>query len=164
GKIEGGVKGVIKAEGRSFMRDVKTLVGKGMKLGNRVEALVDVGSGTDLDKGPAGTIEVELHEGQILKSDTGDDEGVIYRRTDKTGKEKDYVGQAKNKERYKERQKEHQRANKDADYEFTEIDRGTPGKDLDMKEQKHIDAGGGPTNKSNPNGGLSNKKNVIKKQ
>jgi hypothetical protein len=32
-----------------------------------------------------------------------------------------------------------------------------------MKEQKHIDAGGGPTNKSNPTGGLSNKKNVTKK-
>lgn len=90
-------------------------------------------------------------------------DGVIYKRTDKTGNQKDYVGQAKSEDRYKARQKEHQRANPDADYEFTEIDRGTQGKDLNAKEQKHIDAGGGPTNKSNPYGGLSNKKNVIKK-
>ena len=58
---------------------------------------------------------------------------------------------------------QHQRANKDADYEFTEIDRGKQGKDLNQKEQKHLDNMGGPTNKSNPNGGTSNKKNVIKK-
>lgn len=35
--------------------------------------------------------------------------------------------------------------------------------DLDIKEQKALDALGGPTNKLNPNGGASNKKNVIKK-
>jgi len=91
-------------------------------------------------------------------------EGIIYKRRDKTGNQKDYVGQAKSEKRYKERQKEHQRANKDADYEFEKIDKGKPGKNLDAKEQKHIDAGCGPTNKSNPNGGLSNKKNVIKKE
>jgi RHS repeat-associated protein len=90
-------------------------------------------------------------------------DGIIYKRTDKTGNQKDYIGQAKSEDRYKARQKEHQRANKDADYDFTEIGRGTQGKDLNMKEQKHIDAGGGPTNKSNPDGGLSNKRNVIKK-
>lgn len=90
-------------------------------------------------------------------------DGVIYKRTDKTGNQKDYVGQAKSDKRYEARQKEHQRANKDADYEFTEIDRGKQGKDLNQKEQKHLDNMGGPTNKSNPNGGTSNKKNVIKK-
>ncbi len=89
-------------------------------------------------------------------------EGVIYKRVDKTGKPKDYIGQTKSEQRYKARQKEHQRANKDADYEFTEIDRGKPGKDLNLKEQKHLDANGGPTNNSNPNGGTSNKKNVVK--
>ncbi len=90
-------------------------------------------------------------------------EGVIYKRVDKTGKQKDYIGQAKSEKRYEARQKEHRRANKDAEYEFTEIDRGKPCKDLNQKEQKHLDAHGGPTNKSNPNGGTSNKKNVIKK-
>src|SRR5690606_19382435 len=46
-------------------------------------------------------------------------EGVIYKRVDKAGTQKDYVGQAKSQDRYKARQKEHQRANPDADYEFT---------------------------------------------
>ncbi|BFO67003.1 RHS repeat-associated core domain-containing protein [Chryseobacterium sp. KCF3-3] len=96
-------------------------------------------------------------------SDTkSEEEGVIYKRKDKNGEEKDYVGQAKNEGRYEKRKKEHQRKNPDADYDFNIIDRGKPGKDLDKKEQKHIDEGGGPTNKSNPNGGLENKRNQIK--
>lgn len=95
-------------------------------------------------------------------NDNSDDEGIIYKRKDKNGEEKDYVGQAKNDERYKKRQKEHQRANDDADYDFQILERGKAGKDLDKKEQKHIDEGGGPTNKSNPNGGLQNKRNQIK--
>ena len=53
--------------------------------------------------------------------------------------------------------------NPDADFEYEKIDKGKPGKDLNQKEQKHLDSKGGPTNKSNPNGGTSNKKNVIKK-
>lgn len=96
------------------------------------------------------------------KSD--EEEGIVYKRKDKNGEEKDYVGQAKNKGRYEKRKKEHGKANPNADYEFKEIDRGKPGKDLDRKEQKHIDEGGGPTNKSNPNGGLQNKRNQIKPQ
>jgi RHS repeat-associated protein len=96
-------------------------------------------------------------------SDTkSEEEGIIYKRKDKNGEEKDYVGQAKSEGRYQKRQKEHGKKNPDADYEFTEIDRGKPGKDLNQKEQKHIDEGGGPTNKSNPNGGLQNKRNQIK--
>jgi RHS repeat-associated protein len=93
----------------------------------------------------------------------GEEEGVIYLRKDKTGNQKDYVGQAKSQERYIQRQKEHQRANPKADYDFKQIDNGKSGRNLDMKEQKHIDMRGGPTNKSNPNGGLQNKKNVIRK-
>jgi hypothetical protein len=96
-------------------------------------------------------------------SDIGSkEEGVIYKRKDKNGEEKDYVGQAKNDGRYQKRKKEHQRKNPDADYDFEVLERGKPGKDLDQKEQKHIDEGGGPTNKSNPNGGLQNKRNQIK--
>jgi RHS repeat-associated protein len=89
--------------------------------------------------------------------------GVIYLRTDKAGGLKPYVGQAKSLERYAERQAEHARANPKSDFEFEIIDKGKQGRNLDLKEQKAIDARGGPTNKSNPNGGLSNKKNVIKK-
>jgi hypothetical protein len=89
--------------------------------------------------------------------------GIVYLRTDKTGGLKPYVGQAKSAERFAARQKEHARANPKADFKFKEIDKGKPGKDLNLKEQKALDARGGPTNKSNPNGGTSNKKNVIKK-
>lgn len=95
--------------------------------------------------------------------------GIIYRRIDKNGEiEKPYVGQAKNSKRYEARQKEHARANPDSDFDFEIIDRGSADGDfptvLDRKEQKALDNLGGPTNKSNPNGGASNKKNVIKKQ
>lgn len=89
--------------------------------------------------------------------------GIVYERIDKTGNLKPYVGQAKNGERYAARQKEHARANPDSDFSFKVIDKGRPGKNLNIKEQKALDARGGPTNKSNPNGGTSNQRNVIKK-
>jgi RHS repeat-associated protein len=92
-------------------------------------------------------------------------EGIVYLRTDKAaGGLKPYVGQAKSAERFAARQKEHARANPNSRFQFKEIDKGKPGKDLNKKEQKALDARGGPTNKSNPNGGTSNKKNVIKKE
>ena len=89
--------------------------------------------------------------------------GIIYERIDLTQELKPYVGQAKSEERYLKRIKEHARAHPNSDFEFKIIDRGKPGKDLNVKEQKALDNRGGPTNKSNPNGGTSNKKNVIKK-
>ncbi|MFP8894487.1 MULTISPECIES: hypothetical protein [Chryseobacterium] len=56
-------------------------------------------------------------------SDTNSgEEGIIYKRKDKNGEEKDYVGQAKNEGRYEKRKKEHQRKNPDADYDFNIID------------------------------------------
>jgi len=94
-------------------------------------------------------------------------EGIIYLRTDRTLGLKPYAGQVKNEARYLARQAEHARAHPDADFEFKIIDRGsTSGKfptSLDRKEQQALDRLGGPTNKSNPNGGASNKKNVINK-
>lgn len=94
-------------------------------------------------------------------------EGIIYLRTDRTLGLKPYVGQVKSEARYITRQAEHARANPNADFEFKIIDRGsTSGKfptSLDRKEQQALDRLHGPTNKSNPNGGASNKKNVIKK-
>lgn len=95
--------------------------------------------------------------------------GIIYNRKDLNGIiQKDYKGQAKSKTRYEKRQKEHARDNPNSDFEFEIIDKGDPTgdfpTDLDKKEQKALDAGGGPTNKSNPNGGTSNKKDVIKKK
>ncbi len=101
------------------------------------------------------------------KADDATREGIIYERTDQTGALDKYVGQSKNEKRFLKRQGEHARANPDSDFEFKVIDRGDPrGKfptDLDIKEQRALDARGGPRNKSNPQGGTSNKKNVIRK-
>lgn len=96
-----------------------------------------------------------------------EDLGIIYKRIDKSGNiEKPYVGKAKSPERFEARQKEHARDYPDSDFEFEIIDRGSDkGRfptDLDRKEQRALNSMGGPTNKSNPNGGTSNKKNVIK--
>jgi hypothetical protein len=89
-----------------------------------------------------------------------DPAGVIYLRTDlNTGGE--YVGQAQDWDRFLERQKEHARANPNATYDFDALDRAAPGQDLDVREEDWIRAGGGPTNKSNPNGGLENRRHQM---
>lgn len=92
--------------------------------------------------------------------------GIIYLRTDLSGGLKPYVGQAKNEARYISRQAEHARANPNADFQFKVIDRGSAKGNfptsLDVKEQQALNKLNGPTNKSNVNGGASNKKNVIK--
>jgi RHS repeat-associated protein len=89
-------------------------------------------------------------------------EGIVYERIDRANPDdKPYIGRAKSEKRYEERQKEHGRANPKADYEFREIERAEPNRALCEAEQCHITARGGPTNKSNPNGGTSNKRNEI---
>ena len=134
------------------------------KFARKAEKAVDAIKAADKSMDAIKTIDKAVDVKKAVKKAEDISEGVIYKRVDKTGKQKDYIGQAKNSDRYKARQKEHQRANKDADYEFIQIDKGRAGKDLDIKEQKHLDKLGGPTNKSNPNDGTSNKKNVIKKK
>lgn len=99
----------------------------------------------------------------IFAGGLSEGEGIIYERIDMTGGLKPYVGQAMSPERFAARIKEHARAHPNADFEFKIIDKGTRGINLDLKEQKALDARGGPTNKSHPNGGTSNKRNVIKK-
>jgi RHS repeat-associated protein len=84
-----------------------------------------------------------------------DASGIVYRRTDLAGS-KPYVGQSKSEGRYFKRQGEHGRANPDADFEFEIIGRARPGSELDRLEEYYIRQGGGPTNLSNPNGGLAN--------
>ncbi|TKC56607.1 RHS repeat-associated core domain-containing protein, partial [Pedobacter hiemivivus] len=96
------------------------------------------------------------------KSDIEVGQGVVYLRIDKTGSLKPYIGQAKSLSRYEARQKEHDRANPESDFTFTIINLGSPGLDLNEKEQEALNALGGPTNKGNRDGGTSNKKNVIK--
>ncbi len=69
---------------------------------------------------------------------------------------KPYIRHAKNEARYVARQAEHARAHPDADFEFEIIGRAKPGTQLDRMEEFYIREGGGPTNLSNPNGGLAN--------
>lgn len=94
--------------------------------------------------------------------------GIIYLRTDRTGGLKPYVGQVKSEARYLIRQTEHARDYKNADFEFKIINRGSANgqfpTSLDVKEQQALDNLNGPVNKSHPNGGTSNKKNIIKKK
>ncbi len=100
----------------------------------------------------------------IRRTDDVRDAGVVYRRANRaTPSEKPYIGRAKNDQRYKERQREHGRANPDADYEFKELERHPDSLSLRQGEQRQIDLHGGPTNRSNPDGGTMNKRNEIRK-
>ncbi|MDT0234779.1 RHS repeat-associated core domain-containing protein [Curtobacterium sp. BRB10] len=90
--------------------------------------------------------------------------GHVYLREHSLGDEKPYVGQAINDDRYKTRRSEHRRANPEAEYEFRQLDRGYPGEDLDRREEYYIRMHGGPTNKSNPDGGLANKRHQMNQQ
>src|SRR5262249_16010254 len=83
-------------------------------------------------------------------------DGIIYLRHDATGGMKDYVGQAESEARFAERKVEHAEDYPKASFEFHVLDRAAPGKALDVAEESWILAGGGPTNKGNPGGGLSN--------
>ncbi len=88
-------------------------------------------------------------------ADAAKGEGIIYKRTNpKTGKE--YIGQAKSEAHYQKRQKAHDKS-KGVKHDYEVVDRGNPGKDLDVKEETAIRRGGGPKNKSN-NGTLENKR------
>jgi len=93
-----------------------------------------------------------------------DPPGIIYLRIDKEGLLKPYVGQTKSEERYEARQTEHDRNYPYSDFEYTIIDRGHSGQDLNQREQMALDDRNGPTNKSHPEGGTSNKRNVIRKK
>ncbi|AMJ64047.1 DUF6443 domain-containing protein [Hymenobacter sp. PAMC 26628] len=85
--------------------------------------------------------------------------GVIYKRTNPQTGEK-YVGQAKSDERFTKRQKEHDKA-KGVRHDYETLERAASGKDLDVAEEKHIRAEGGPKTKSNPNGELENKRHQM---
>ena len=88
-------------------------------------------------------------------------EGVVYHRVDELGDVKPYVGQAKSDLRYSLRQQEHARDFPDAAFEFTVLDRAAPGLELDRVEEYWIRKLGGPTNKGNPDGSLSNKRHQM---
>lgn len=85
-------------------------------------------------------------------------DGVIYLRTDVTAGLKPYVGQSMSWERYLARQAEHASDYPNSFFTFKQLGRASPGTALDVAEESFIRQLGGPTNKSNPGGLLSNKR------
>jgi RHS repeat-associated protein len=71
GRVQGGVKRIIKEEGKGIGRDVKTIFGKGFNLGQRVKAIVDLVIGTDLVDIPDGSVTVDPPS--IVKSEQDTD-------------------------------------------------------------------------------------------
>ncbi|MCQ2001005.1 DUF6531 domain-containing protein [Arthrobacter zhaoxinii] len=88
-------------------------------------------------------------------------EGIVYLRTDPSGQVKPYIGQSKSPERFEARKAEHNRSIPGITFEFDELDRAEPGIELDRLEEFYIREWGGPTNKANPDGGLSNKRHQM---
>lgn len=86
-------------------------------------------------------------------------EGVVYRRTN-TGTGRCYIGRCNSDQLYSRRQRAHDRA-QGTRHEYEVVERAQPGRALREAEQRHIDANGGPTNRSNSNGGLENRRNEI---
>jgi RHS repeat-associated protein len=87
--------------------------------------------------------------------------GIVYRRTDRNTN-RCYIGRCDNQRNFERRQRAHHRANPDADYEFEVLERAEPGRPLREAEQRQIEMHGGPTNRSNPNGGTENRRNEIR--
>ncbi|MBP3042945.1 hypothetical protein KKR91_08000 [Arthrobacter jiangjiafuii] len=86
---------------------------------------------------------------------------MVYLRIDDLGGVKPYVGQSKSWERYDLRQTEHDRAFPEARFRFEELGFADPGVKLDRLEEFYIRQHGGPTNKGNPDGLLSNKRHQM---
>ena len=100
-----------------------------------------------------------------LKPTVDPPEGIIYQRDDLNGYLKPYVGQAKSAARYLARQNEHASNHPNSSFDFSPIEEGIePGTELDRYEEYWIRRLGGPTNKSNPNGGLSNKRHQMSEE
>lgn len=87
-------------------------------------------------------------------------EGVVYMRIDPSGEIKPYIGQANSAENYARRQTTHNK-NYQRKFNYVPLERPKTQGDLDFWEEYYIRDNGGPTNKSNPYGGLSNKRHQM---
>ena len=65
-------------------------------------------------------------------------EGIVYLRTDLSGKVKPYGGQSINYERFLVRQKEHARAFPESEFKFSVVGRANPGAELDAAEHRFV--------------------------
>jgi RHS repeat-associated protein len=89
-----------------------------------------------------------------------DARGIVYRRVNpETGR--GYIGRANNQRLYERRQREHDRR-LGTRHQYQQIDSAPRGRPLREAEQRQITAHGGPTNRSNPNGGTENRRNEIR--
>ena len=82
-------------------------------------------------------------------------------REDIAGTLKPYVGQTKSLDRYIVRQDEHARAYPGCQFDFSRLQSRVAPEMLDRYEEAWIRDLGGPTNKSHPNGGLSNARHQM---
>jgi intein/homing endonuclease len=89
--------------------------------------------------------------------------GIVYCRF--APPYKPYIGKADSWTNYAQRKSAHGRNYPGVDWQYTELYEGTEtGRDLERVEQGHLDDHGGPTNKSNPDGGTANKRDNFKKK
>ena len=142
-----------------FMAGVRWIVNdiRNDPLGATIDGAMIVADVLTFPSGEA-AVGIGIRRGLREASETAG-EGIIYRRTNPTtGRE--YIGRANNERLYRQRQRSHDR-NQRTQHDYEEVERAEPGRALREAEQRNIDAGGGPTNRSNPNGGLENRRNEI---
>lgn len=86
-------------------------------------------------------------------------EGIIYERTNpKTGEK--YYGQAKNAKAFENRKKAHDKKH-GVEHKYRVVERGKPGKELDVKEENWIRQNGGPNNGRSHQGTLGNRRHQM---
>lgn len=149
-------------------REINRQIGRGFRalvnevrrdpLGATIDGAMILGDILTVPSGEA-AVGIGFRRGMAEASEAAA-EGVIYRRTNPTtGRE--YIGRANNERLYRQRQQAHDR-NRGTRHDYEVVERAEPGQALREAEQRNIDAGGGPTNQSNPNGGLENRRNEIR--
>jgi hypothetical protein len=79
-----------------------------------------------------------IRRGAVGAAERAVPNGIVYLRTDITGKLSPYGGQAINDARFLARQAEHARAFPNSEFKFSIIDRANPGRSLDIAEHNYI--------------------------
>ena len=146
-------------QGRNFIAGMRAIVSEIRE--DPIGLGLDVGMiAIDIATVPSGEAIVGIAARRGLRDGTeAVAEGVVYRRTNtETGR--CYIGRCNSDQLYSTRQRAHDRA-QGTRHEYEVLERAEPGRPLREAEQRQIDANGGPTNRSNPNGGLENRRNEI---
>ena len=153
--VENGVEGAVSGVGGYF-------AGPGPHTTSGVLKAAAVGGATSAAPIPgAGRADLPTSAAPRLGDLSPKPEGVAYLRIDELGEMKPYVGQSKSLDRFNLRQTEHNRDFPETTFRFRELCRIEPGVELDRLEEYYIREMGGPTNKGNPDGLLSNKRHQM---